>query len=127
MAFFNPLQGLIGDTRTDPNQVSARTGRSLQDDMNSPDLQGLVDKYGQQSFSPMRGGLPNWAPGEFDEWKMGKLTGLGTAFGRERQKQYDMRNIPGLYDMSSQERTTMDNPISENISAALEGLMRRFR
>lgn len=39
-------------------------------------------------MAPIRGGLPQWGPGEFEEWKAGKLSGAGTAYGRARQQMH---------------------------------------
>ena len=47
-------------------------------------------------FTPMRGAIPRWAPGEFEEWKTGKLTGQGTAFGRHRQMIHDAGPLADL-------------------------------
>lgn len=44
--------------------------------------------FGSEDFSPMRGQLPKWGPGEFEEWKAGKLSGAGTAYGRARQQMH---------------------------------------
>lgn len=57
---------------------------------------------GNDGFRPMRGQVPKWAPGEFEEWKMGKLTGMGTAWGRNRQMEHQMSVIPGMVDLHRQ-------------------------
>ena len=44
--------------------------------------------FGSDQMSPMRGQLPQWGPGEFEEWKAGKLSGAGTAYGRARQQMH---------------------------------------
>lgn len=53
-------------------------------------------------FRPMRGQLPDWAPGEFEEWKQGHITGQGTAYGRNQQAIYKAGPLAGLLQQFQQ-------------------------
>lgn len=90
--------------RNTNGRVTDDQGRAQRDlravDMSNwghPEVDESSQSFGSEDFSPIRGQLPRWQPGEFAEWKMGKMTGQGTQYGRNRQMQYDMRNIPGMF------------------------------
>lgn len=88
MGFYNPLQGLIGDTRTDLDQVSSRTGRTLQDDMNTPDLGALAGLNGLGQQGIMRFKSPGWSPGEWEELQQARNGGPPTMYGKIMQDRY---------------------------------------
>jgi hypothetical protein len=111
---FNPLALLLQgqqtgfDTRLDPSQVSSRTGRTLDEDLRLAQAGG--NPYGDieqgelgsqptlghgtdgQTFRMAR---PNWAPGEFEEWKNAHITGMPTTFGWNAQQRYKAGRLPG--------------------------------
>lgn len=85
---FNPLSQLIGDTRTDLGQMSSRTGRSLQDDMNGVDLSQFIQGGGKGSYGSFHTKLPQWSPGEFAEWKQAAINKVPTIYGKIMQDRY---------------------------------------
>lgn len=53
-------------------------------------------------IKPMRGGLPNWAPGEFDEWKAAKVNKLPTTYGFNMQRRMnDKTGLTALIDQGA--------------------------
>ncbi len=57
-------------------------------------------EWGNPQLSPMapsregptlRGQLPNWSPGEFDEWKQAHMLNIPTRYGQIMQRRYNQR------------------------------------
>jgi broad specificity phosphatase PhoE len=77
-----------------------------------------------------RGGKQQWAPGEFEEWKQGHITGLGTNYGRNAQRAYKMRHFPGLLDMINQGAANANRVEAGDVgpnSQYFQDLLNRFR
>lgn len=64
-------------------------GRDELHDWGNPQLQQMVP---ENEGPVLRGQLPKWAPGEFEEWKHAKMTGTPTRYGLQRQ-----RSLPFAY------------------------------
>lgn len=58
-------------------------------DWGNPQLHGSYSQDGQSLRMP----LPKWQPGEFEEWKTAKMTGMPTTYGWNAQKAYNERKI----------------------------------
>lgn len=75
-----------------------------------------------------RGGRQVWAPGEFDEWKQGKLTGMGTTYGQNAQLRFKNRHFPGLQDMINNGAANVQRVMAGNVGTGyMQDLMKRFR
>lgn len=66
-----------------------------QDDWGFPSLSSR-ERQPEQTF---RTPLPNWAPGEFEQWKQAKMSGTPTPYGQRKQDRWQMRRHPGLISM----------------------------
>lgn len=74
---------------------------------------GLLGQGGSRAF---RMPLPQWQPGEFEEWKQAKMSGGSTEYGRAAQMRYKSRNIPG---MASLMQEGWDNANYPGVSALM--------
>lgn len=61
------------------------------------DQLGQMSEWGNPQTTPLEPNIPlsfrmpatKWSPGEFDEWKMAKMTGMPTKYGRIMQDRYE--------------------------------------
>lgn len=83
-------------------------------DHGNPNLTAVESQDGQSFRMP----APQWAPGEFAEWKTAKLTGMPTTYGWNAQRAFNQRKIPAMQGFSS---TGM------GMNPALMALMRGLR
>ena len=85
-----------------PPGVNYKQFRTMEDPVKILEhMRSLPTGFGSEEFSPMRGQLPNWAPGEFEEWKQAKITHKPTAYGKIKQARFNRRGmapIGGGYD-----------------------------
>ena len=118
---FNPLEFLSPrrgyDTRFDRDQVGTGGNTLGQDLANYQASNGkAVPQYGG-NYNPIQDGdtfrmpAPQWAPGEFEEWKTAKMTGMPTQYGWNKQREYNQR------------KNRTQQPFSAN--PALEALIKR--
>ncbi len=80
---------------------------------------------GRDGFRPMRGQIPKWQPGEFQEWKQAKMSGGSTQYGRMAQQAHSMRKIPGMLNLLRQGQGQADQMLGH--SPALLALMKGRR
>lgn len=86
MPKFDFLVNDQGQTIRDMRNVSM-------DDWGTPQVDQFSSPLGHEPNFVMRGQLPQWAPGEFDEWKQAHTLGVPTLYGKLMQRRYNNRNL----------------------------------
>ena len=71
--------------------------------------------------------LPQWAPGEFEEWKQAKVMGIPTTYGWNKQQEFSQRKTPGLIDHIRQGADNANRVQAGMVGPAFANLLKGIR